>query len=250
MRFAPLLISGRLIRRYKRFLADIDLDGIGLVTAHCANPGALLGGTTPGLRVWVSHSPSLTRKLAYSWQIVEMDNTLVGVNTSLPNILAAEAILDGRIPELGGYAVLKREVKYGQNSRIDWLLTHPQKPPCYVEVKNVHLKRGSGAFFPDSVTTRGTKHLKELGDIAATGARAVMLYIIQRNDCSSLSFAADIDPVYAAAATHAFSQGFSRGVEALAYGCSVAPEGVEVNKKVPVYSILTLLFPVIIASLA
>lgn len=230
MRFSPPLISGRLIKRYKRFLADIALDSGEIITAHCANPGALLGGTTPGLRVWVSYNPSPIRKLSYSWQIVEIDETHVGVNTSLPNRLAEEAILAGEIAELIGYETLKREVKYGQNSRIDLLLTTPNKPPCYVEVKNVHLKRGDAAEFPDSVTTRGAKHLRELEAITAEGARAVMLYIIQRNDCSHFQFAADLDPVYASTAARTFS----RGVEALAYLCTVTYEGIEIGKRIPV----------------
>jgi len=230
MRFTNPLLPGRLIKRYKRFLADITLDSGEVITAHCANPGALLGGTTPGLRVWVSHNPSPSRKLSYSWQIVEMDNTLVGVNTSLPNGIAEEAILAGKIPELTGYESLKREVNYGNKSRIDLLLTSPLKPPCYVEVKNVHLKRGDGAQFPDSVTTRGTKHLRELELIVTQGGRAVMLYIIQRNDCSHFSFAADLDPVYARTASHALSH----GVEALAYLCTVTPEGIDLLKPVKI----------------
>jgi len=230
MHFSPPLVPGRLIRRYKRFLADIVLDSGEAITAHCANPGALLGGTTPGLRVWVSHQPSPSRKLGWSWQLVEMDGTLVGVNTSLPNKLAEEAILAGRIGELAGYEALKREVGYGENSRIDLLLTHPGKPPCYVEVKNVHLKRGEAAEFPDCVTARGAKHLQELEGVVAKGARAVMLYIIQRHDCSCFRLAADLDPVYAATATHAFSC----GVEALAYSCAVTVEGIEVGERVEV----------------
>ncbi len=227
MRFSPPLLPGILIKRYKRFLADIAIDSGEIITAHCANPGALLGGTTPGLRVWVSHQPSPTRKLSYTWQIVEMDDTHVGVNTSLPNGLAEKAILEGRIAELTGYESLRREVKYGQNSRIDLLLTSPNKPSCYVEVKNVHLKRGERAEFPDSVTTRGAKHLRELEAVVAEGGRAVMLYIIQRNDCSHFSFAADLDPVYAATA----AQALSRGVEAYAYQCIVTPEGIEVAER-------------------
>jgi sugar fermentation stimulation protein A len=227
MKFAQPLLPGRLIKRYKRFLADIELDSGETITAHCANSGALLGGTTPGLRVWVSHQASPTRKLSYTWQIVEMDGTHVGVNTSLPNGLAEKAILEGRIAELTGYESLKREVKYGQNSRIDLLLTSPDKPPCYVEVKNVHLKRGNGAEFPDSVTARGAKHLRELEAMVAEGGRAVMLYIIQRNDCSHFSFAADLDPVYAATAALALS----RGVEAYAYQCIVTTEGIEVGEQ-------------------
>jgi sugar fermentation stimulation protein A len=228
MLFSPPLLPGRLIKRYKRFLADIELASGKAVTAHCVNPGALLGVTTPGLAVWVSHNPDPKRKLAYTWQVAEVDGAYVGVNTSLPNRLAEEAILEGKIPELFGYQEMRREVKYGQNSRIDWLLKHPGKPDCYVEVKNVHLKRGAGAEFPDSVTSRGAKHLRELETIAATGSRAIMLYIIQRNDCSHLSFAADIDPLYATAAAHAFAH----GVEALAYECTVTPAGIAVERQV------------------
>jgi len=227
MSFPLPLLPGRLIKRYKRFLADITLDTGEVITAHCANPGALLGGTTPGLRVWVSYHPSPARKLSYTWQIVEMDGTHVGVNTSLPNGLAEKAILEDRITELVGYDTLKREVKYGRNSRIDLLLTASNKPPCYVEVKNVHLKRGNAAEFPDSVTARGTKHLRELEKVVTEGNRAVMLYIIQRNDCSHFSFAADIDPTYAATAIHVLS----RGVEAYAYSCCVTPERIEVGER-------------------
>lgn len=230
MHFSPTLIPGRLVKRYKRFLADIILDSGEAITAHCANPGALLGGTTPGLRVWVSYCPSPSRKLNYSWQVVEIEGSLVGVNTSLPNQLAQEAILAGKIPELGGYETLKREVKYGKNSRIDLWLANHNKPPCYVEVKNVHLKRGNAAEFPDCVTARGSKHLRELEDITATGARAVMLYMIQRNDCSHFQLAADLDPTYATTAAHAFSH----GVEALAYICTVTPEGIDLEKRIPV----------------
>lgn len=230
MRFSPPLIPGRLLKRYKRFLADIALDSGEVVTAHCANPGALLGGTMPGLTVWVSYHPSPTRKLEYTWQIVEIDSTHVGINTSLPNNLAEEAIRAGKIAELNGYETLKREVKYGQNSRIDLLLTSPDKLPCYVEVKNVHLKRGGAAQFPDSVTTRGAKHLRELEAIVAQGSRAVMLYIIQRNDCTHFSFAADLDPVYATTALRAFSQ----GVEAYAYLCTINPKGIEIQKSIPI----------------
>lgn len=232
MHFSSPLLPGLLLKRYKRFLADITLDSGEIITAHCANPGALLGGTTPGLRVWVSHHPSPTRKLSYTWQIVEIDGTHVGVNTSLPNGLAEEAILAGRIAELTGYDTLKREVKYGQNSRIDLLLTHADRPPCYVEVKNVHLKRGEAAEFPDCVTARGAKHLRELEAVVAQGCRAVMLYIIQRSDCSRFQLAADLDPVYASTAAHAFS----KGVEAYAYVSTVTPLGIDIDKRIPIIS--------------
>lgn len=230
MNFPSPLLPGILIKRYKRFLADIKLDSGEEITAHCANPGSLFGATDPGLKVWVSHAPSPTRKLPYSWQIVEIDNTLVGVNTSLPNSLAEEAILANRIPELSGYSGLKREVKYSDNSRIDILLMDANKPPCYVEVKNVHMKRGTSAQFPDSVTTRGTKHLRDLEKMAAQGARAVMLYVIQRDDCDTFSFAADIDPVYANTAAHAFEN----GVEALAYGCAVTPQEIQIANQIDI----------------
>lgn len=229
MRFNTPLLPGRLIKRYKRFLADICLDSGQEITAHCANSGALLGGTEPGLRVWVSHVPSETRKLHYSWQLVELNNTLVGINTSLPNSLAEEAIMQAQIPELSGYDVIKREVKYGQNSRVDLLLTSSQKPPCYVEVKNVHLKRDEAAEFPDSVTMRGSKHLRELQAITTQGARAVMLYIIQRNDCSHFQYAADLDSVYATTAM----QALSAGVETLAYLCNVTTEEITIHKRIP-----------------
>lgn len=230
MHFPTPLLSGRLIKRYKRFLADIELDSGEIITAHCANSGAMLGATTPGSRVWISYHPSPTRKLSYTWQLVEMDQTYVGINTSLPNALAENAIKAGKIPELEGYENLKREVKYGQNSRIDLLLTDSQKSPCYVEVKNVHLRRDQTAVFPDCVTARGTKHLKELKAVVAQGHRAVMLYIIQRNDCDSFGFAHDLDPTYAATATKVLSN----GVEAYAYLCDISLEGISVGKAIPV----------------
>jgi len=232
MDFTPALIPGQLVKRYKRFLADIVLDTGETITAHCANSGALLGVTTLGLRVWVTPHPTSSRKLKYTWQLVEIDETYVGVNTSLPNRLAEEAILGGLIPELQGYESLKREVKYGQNSRIDLLLTSPTKSPCYVEVKNVHLKRKQNVEFPDCVTARGTKHLKELEAVVQQGGRAVMLYIVQRTDCTAFQLASDLDPLYAQTA----AQVFSNGLEALAYACAITPERIEVKKPLIIIS--------------
>lgn len=230
MIFSPPLIEGTLIKRYKRFLADILLNDGAIITAHCANPGAMLGITEPGSRVWVSFEDSPTRKLKYSWHMIAAEGTIIGMNTSWPNLLVAEALTNGEISPLKGYAHCRREVKYGVNSRIDLLLTDPEKPNCYVEVKNVHLKRGDQAQFPDCVTARGAKHLAELTEMVDQGHRAVMLYVIQRDDCTSFSFARDLDPVYAQAAQSAFSQ----GVEAYAYTCHVDPAGIRLNRPIPV----------------
>ncbi len=230
MFFSSPLIKGILIKRYKRFLADIQLESGEVITAHCANSGAMLGITTPGSVVWVSFENSPQRKLKYSWHIVEVEQTCVGVNTSWPNFLMAEWILSGKIPPLAGYDQLRREVAYGKNSRIDILLQSPDKPDCYVEVKNVHLKRGEVALFPDSVTTRGAKHLAELYDVVQKGQRAVMMYVIQRNDCSRFSLAEDIDPAYAIAAKKAFDF----GVEAYACTCMVSPQSIEFDRFVDV----------------
>lgn len=227
MRFAEPLIEGRLVRRYKRFLADIELGGE-IITAHCANPGAMLGLTAPGNRVWLSRSANKKRKLPLSWEMVEADfggvSHIVGINTAHPNTIAAEAIDLGAIPELAGYTSLRREVRYGDGrygtaSRIDLLLEAPDRPPCYVEVKNVHLMRRPGlAEFPDSVTARGARHLEELGDVVEGGGRAVMLFVIQMA-AETFGLAADIDPAYAAAHARAAA----RGVESIAYTCCVNP---------------------------
>ena len=231
MRFPDPLIPGRLSRRYKRFLADVELRSGEVVVAHCANPGSMLGLADPGATVWLSPSRNPDRKLKYSWELVAVDGHLVGINTSLPNGIVEEAVRAGAIAELAGYAGLRREVRYGRNSRIDLLLEDDARPPCYVEVKNVHLKRGpEAAEFPDSVTARGTKHLLELAEAAEAGARAVMLYLVQRGDCQRLEIAADIDPEY----DRTLREALGRGVEALCYSCTVGPESVEVDRRLPV----------------
>jgi sugar fermentation stimulation protein A len=194
MFFPAPLRQATLIERYKRFLSDHRLADSRTVTAHCANPGAMTGLKEPGLETWLSPAANPKRKLAYTWELVRIGGRLVGINSSLPNRLAEEAIQAGRIPELAGYDTIRREVRYGTNSRVDLLLEDDARPPCYVEVKNVHLKRGAPAEFPDSVTARGTKHLGELAKMAESGAPAVMLYSVQREDCESFTLAADIDP--------------------------------------------------------
>jgi len=226
MKFPDALIHGTLLRRYKRFLADIKLDDGREVTAHCANPGAMLGLTQAGAEVWLSPSRNPKRKLQYSWELMHADGGLVGINTALPNGLAEEAIAAAQIAELTGYGNMRREVKYGQNSRIDLLLGDEGRPDCYVEVKNVHLMRQAGlAEFPDSVTKRGAKHLVELGDMVDEGHRAVMFYLIQRTDCERFAIAGDIDPTYA----KELDRALGRGVEAICYDCSIASTGIDVR---------------------
>lgn len=235
MKLPSPLLRGRLVRRYKRFLADVLLDTDEEVVATCPNTGSMLGLATPGVPVWLSVSTSPTRKYAHTWELVEADlgqgATLVGINTGHPNRLVAEAIAAGTMPELAGYATLRREVKYGLASRIDLLLEDPARPPAYVEIKNVHLSRTAGlAEFPDSVTERGVKHLVELSAMVAAGHRAVMVYLIQRADAERFAFAADIDPRYAAA----FANARAAGVEAIAYACDLTPEAITVARPVPI----------------
>ena len=232
MRFPSPLIRGRLIKRYKRFLADVILEDGEEVTAHCANPGSMMGVAPEGAPVWLSRSDSKTRKLKYSWELVEVDGGLVAINTGNPNKIGAEAIECGFIPELTGYGELRREVKYGENSRIDILLEGGRRrKPAYVEIKNVHLMREPGlAEFPDCVTARGAKHLDELAAMVADGARAVMLYIVQRSDCQTFRPAADLDPVYA----ERMGAARKAGVELLCYDCEVTSSEVRLRKALPI----------------
>ncbi|MCH8182186.1 MAG: DNA/RNA nuclease SfsA [Proteobacteria bacterium] len=231
MEFPDPLQRGSLLKRYKRFLADVRLESGEVVTAHCANTGTMLGLTAPGSEVWLSPARNPDRKLRYTWELIRDatngEASLVGINTAHPNALVEEAVRADRIPELTGYPSLRREVRYGKNSRIDLLLEAPGRPKCYVEVKNVHLRREPGlAEFPDSVTARGTKHLKELGDAVEAGNRAVMFYLVQRQDCGLFAVAADIDPVYA----EALAEARTRGVEAICYACVLTPQAIEVMK--------------------
>ncbi len=228
------LHEGRLIRRYKRFLADIDLGGE-TVTAHCPNPGAMTGLDTPGLRAWISRSDDPKRKLPYTLELLEADGGLVGIHTGRPNAIVAEAVTAGTIPELAGYATLRREVRYGANSRVDLLLDDPARGPCYVEVKNVHLRRMDGpnpgaAEFPDSVTARGAKHLEELAAMVGAGYRAVMMFCVQRMDCDRLVAAADIDRRYA----EGLARAVAAGVEAIAWDCAITPERIILRRPLPV----------------
>ncbi len=226
MRFATPLIEGRLVRRYKRFLADVAFADGRVETVHCPNPGAMTGLAIPDGRVFVSRSPNLKRKLPLTLELVEADGVLVGINTAHPNGLVAEAIADGTIAPLAGYARLRREVAYGKASRVDIVLEDDDRPRAYVEVKNVHLMRRPGlAEFPDSVTARGARHLAELAAMSALGHRAVMVFLIQRPDAERFGLAANIDPAYAAA----FEAARKAGVEALAYGCAISTDAISVT---------------------
>ena len=218
MRWQSPLIPGRLVRRYKRFLADVALDAGGEVTVHCPNPGRMLGLDAPGARVWLSQAANQARRLPLTLELVEADGGLVGINTLHPNRLAEEAIRAGMISELAGYGEIRREVAYDEGCRIDLLLRAPHQPDCYVEVKNVHLKRSGGAEFPDCATVRGAKHLRALARQVAAGARAVLVYVVQRTDCAELSIAADIDPLY----DRAFGEALAGGVEALCRSCRIS----------------------------
>lgn len=234
MKFTTPLLKATLIKRYKRFLADAILEDGREITAHCANPGSMMGLAPEGATIWLSKSTNPKRKLKYSWELVEIDlgrgPALVGINTAHPNGLVAQALHDGKIKELTGYSEQKREVRYGKNSRIDILLEDAKKGLCYVEIKNVHLMRHAGlAEFPDSVTARGTKHLGELAQMVRDGHRAVMLYLVQRGDAQSFKLAEDIDPKYVAA----FDAARQTGVEMLCYDCHLSPQEIKFGKKLP-----------------
>lgn len=235
MKFDQPFQPGRLVQRYKRFLADIVLDEGGAVTATCPNTGSMMGLVAPGSRVWVSVSDSPTRKYKHTWELVEADlgkgPKLVGINTGHPNKLVEEAIRSGKLLDCASYPVLKREQKYGVNSRIDILLECPNRGRAYVEVKNVHLSRKAGlAEFPDSRTERGTKHLAELAAMVAEGHRALMVFLVQRADVTKLSLARDVDPAYGAA----FDKALAAGVEAVALRCKLSPGEIVVEKAIPI----------------
>lgn len=234
MLFPSPLVPARLVRRYKRFLADVILEDGTETTVHVANSGAMMGLDAPGSQVWLSRSSNPTRKLPLSWELVEADfgagPELVGVNTMHPNALVAEAIAAGQISGLTGYGSLRREVKYGVNSRIDILLEDEQRPACLVEVKNVHLMRAAGAAeFPDCVTARGAKHLRELSAQLEEGRRAVMVYISQIGSARSIGLARDLDPGYGAA----FDAARAAGVEAIALTCHISLQGITVTAEIP-----------------
>jgi sugar fermentation stimulation protein A len=235
MRFTSSLIPAVLTRRYKRFLADVTFDSGEMTTVHVSNPGAMTGLNAPCSKVWLSDSQNSLRKLRYSWELVEADlgsgPELVGVDTIKPNGLVAEALQAGLISELRGHPTVRREVKYGSNSRADFVLDDGKRPRCYLEVKNVHLMRKQRlAEFPDCVTARGAKHLDDLAGVVELGARAVLLFVIQIPSADRFAVARDVDPTYAAA----FERARGRGVEMLAWACKVTVEGIDIVRPVPI----------------
>ena len=237
MIFEEPLLTGRLIRRYKRFLADVILDDGRRVTVHAANSGSMLGCAVPGMRVAVSPQDRPERKLKWTWELVEVADAWVAIHTGRSNGIVAEAIEAGRIGPLRGYPSLRREVAYGRGgrSRVDLLITgHSQRPDCYVEVKNVTLRIDEGrarwARFPDAVTVRGAKHLEDLRDVVRAGGRAVIFFLVNRPDCSRLGPAAHIDPHYALLLREVMGQ----GVEALAYRTRPSLSGIEVDRPLPI----------------
>lgn len=229
MKLPQPLIHGRLVSRYKRFFADLVLDDGREITAHCPNPGAMLGVKAPGQGAWVSWSDDPKRKLAYTLQMVEQGDALVGINTLLPNRLVAEALAEHVIPELSGYATIRPEVKYAEASRVDFLLTHPYRPPCWLEVKNCHFSRTPGlAEFPDCKAERSTRHLGDLAAQVAHGDRAVVLFVVQREDCDAFSACADLDPAFA----RGLDAAAKAGVEVLVYACAMDMETVRVARRI------------------
>jgi len=236
MEFASPLVEGRLVRRYKRFLADVELASGGAVTAACPNTGSMMGCCEPGSRVWLSESDSPTRKYRHTWELVEAGapgrGVLVGINTGLPNRLVAEAIEAGVIGELVGYGTMRREVPFGEEkSRIDLLLESPGRPPCYVEVKNVTAAVSGGvALFPDAVSERGTKHLRELMRLRAKGLRPVLVFCVQRGDVDEVRPADAIDPLYG----QTLRMAVDAGVEVMARRARVSARAIVIEAPLPV----------------
>ena len=234
MEFQPALTRGQLVRRYKRFLADVTLDDGETVTAHCPNPGSMMGLSTPGTPVWLSRSSDPKRKLPWGLELVDAGSSLVGVHTGRANAIVEEALKNWILPGLTGYARRRREVRYGEGSRVDFLMESDIGPDCYLEVKSVTLKRDDAvpgaAEFPDAVTKRGAKQLDDLASMVRQGHRAVLLFLVQRSDCQRVAVARDIDPAYAAA----FDKAVAEGVEVVACTCSVTPTGIEPTGPLPV----------------
>lgn len=229
MQFETPLIKGTLIKRYKRFLADVQLENGDVVVAHCPNTGAMTGCAEPNFIVWLSESNNPKRKLAFTWEIAKnFDNQWIGINTHRANKLVVEGIENQTITELDDYQALKTEVKYGEeNSRIDILLTGEGKPNCYVEVKSVTLLDNKQGLFPDAKTQRGVKHLRELTTLVTNGYRAVLCYCVQHTGIQSVSVAKDIDPEYTEALEHAIA----KGVEVIVYGCKFTEEKIVLNQR-------------------
>ena len=234
MQFSTPLIQGTLIKRYKRFLADVELADGSVVIAHCPNTGAMTGCAEPGWKVWLSPSNNPKRKLLYTWEVVLTDQLhWIGINAQRANLLVKEAIQANKIGELLGYKNLQAEVKFGkENSRIDFLLTDPEKIDCYVEVKSVTLLDDGAGYFPDAKTLRGQKHLRELNFIAGQGQRAVLLFCVQHSGIQSVQVAKHIDSDYA----KELKRAMLNGLQILCYDCNISPEKIYLNQSLPFFS--------------
>lgn len=235
MKFDNQLIKGKLIKRYKRFLADVELEDGSVVVAHCTNSGSMKSCIEEGATVYLSPATDPKRKTRFTWEMIFMNGNWIGINTMIPNKLAFDAIKNGEIEKLKGYTLVKREVTFG-DSRFD--IYAEKDPPvgeqcvekCFVEVKNVTMKVGNYALFPDAITTRGRKHLETLIEVKKSGIRAVMLYVIQRMDVEVFGPAEDIDPEYA----KSLRKAIKNGVEVIAVQAKVSPEGIDINKELKV----------------
>lgn len=229
MRFATPLVPARLIRRYMRFLSDVELEDGTVVKAHCPNPGSMMGLKDAGMRVWIEGNDDPKKKLDWGWRLIELENAFVGIDTGAANGIVAEALSEG-IDGLHGYETIRPEVKYREKSRVDFLLTGEGRRDCYLEVKSVTLSRETGlAEFPDSVTARGAKHLGDLAAMVELGHRAVLLFLVQRTDCTHVTLAADLDPTYAAA----FKSALAAGVEVMCFDCTISSEGITLANRLP-----------------
>ena len=227
MRFNEPLVKGKLIKRYKRFLADVELEDGTVITAHCTNSGSMKTCIEEGAPVYMTPVNDPKRKTKFTWEMIFLNHDWIGINTSVPNLLAFEAIRDSKIGKLKGYTTVKREVTFG-DSRFD-IYAENDHEKCFVEVKNVTMKVGDFALFPDAVTTRGKKHLETLMRVKEQGIRAVMLYVIQRMDVKKFGTAKEIDPEYAATLQKAYAS----GVEIIPVQAKVTPEQIEIVKEVP-----------------
>lgn len=225
----PVLIEGTLIKRYKRFLADASLPNGKTVTAHCPNSGSMKECSEPGRPVWLSESDNPKRKLRYTWEMIHMPGSLVGVNTLVPNRLVHRSVEAGVVKELRGYKDIRREAPVGKHTRLDLLLSKGRKKPCYVEVKNCTLVKNGMARFPDAVTSRGLKHLNELVSLVESGNRCVMFFLIQRMDAKVFGPADDIDPAYG----RGLRMAARKGVEILAYDVAMNIKGIALNNAIP-----------------
>jgi sugar fermentation stimulation protein A len=231
MKYAKPLIPATLLRRYRRFLADMRMADGSITTVHCANPGSMLSLAVAGRRCWLSHHTGTTRKLAYSWELEEAPTGCIGINTAQANTIVAEALAAGAIPELAGWPIVRREVPDGDASRLDFHLSGGHGPDCWLEVKSVTMSREAGlAEWPDARSTRGARHLEALSRLAADGAKATLLFLAQRPDCTAFRVAGDIDPAYAAAFAAAIAATGRAKVRILAYDCAVSPGGIVLRK--------------------